>query len=117
MGEKGIDYIERDNIGIIKLNRPNVLNAVDLKTAQHLREAVIAAERDSAVRCVLLMGAGKHFSAGGDVRFFHGTLDLPLEQRQCRLVVRVVAAGRQQQGQVPPAAGKVVRRGLGGRIE
>jgi 2-(1,2-epoxy-1,2-dihydrophenyl)acetyl-CoA isomerase len=82
MGEKGIDYIERDNIGIIMLNRPDVLNAVDLETAQHLREAVIAAERESAVRCVLLTGAGKHFSAGGDVHFFHGTLDLPLEQRQ-----------------------------------
>jgi enoyl-CoA hydratase/carnithine racemase len=43
MGEKGIDYIERDNIGIIILNRPDVLNAVDLETAQHLREAVITA--------------------------------------------------------------------------
>ena len=29
-----------------------------------------------------MTGAGKHFCAGGDVRFFHGTLDLPVDQRQ-----------------------------------
>jgi enoyl-CoA hydratase/carnithine racemase len=33
-------------------------------------------------RCILLTGAGKHFSAGRDVRFFPSTLDLPLAERQ-----------------------------------
>jgi 2-(1,2-epoxy-1,2-dihydrophenyl)acetyl-CoA isomerase len=82
MGGHGVDYRERDNVGVITLNRPDVLNAVDLDTARRLREVVIAAERDSSARCVLLTGAGKHFSAGGDVRFFLGTLDLPIDQRQ-----------------------------------
>jgi len=78
----GVDFSESDGVAIIKLNRPDVLNAIDLETAKALREAVIEAERDPSVRCVLLTGAGKHFSAGGDVRFFHGTLDLPLAERQ-----------------------------------
>ena len=78
----GVDYSEKDGIAIIRLDRPRELNAVDLVTARRLREAVIAAERSVSARCVLLTGTGKHFSAGGDVRFFHGTLDLPLDARR-----------------------------------
>jgi 2-(1,2-epoxy-1,2-dihydrophenyl)acetyl-CoA isomerase len=78
----GVDFSESDGVAIIRLNRPDVLNAVDLETAKALREAVIEAERSAGVRCVLLTGAGKHFSSGGDVRFFHATLDLPLAERQ-----------------------------------
>jgi len=82
VGEKGIDYVERDDVASITLDRPDVLNSIDLETARNFRDAVIAAQRNSSVRCLLLTGAGKHFSAGGDVRFFRGTLDLALEQRQ-----------------------------------
>src|SRR5579863_6317332 len=79
---KGIHYSERGNVATIRIDRPDVLNAVDLETARSLRDAVIEAERSPLVRCLLLTGAGKHFSAGGDVRFFRGTLDLPLDARQ-----------------------------------
>src|SRR5277367_6661858 len=61
-----VDFSEADGVAVIRLNRPDVLNAVDLETA----------------RSVLPTGAGRHFSAGGDVRFFHGTLGLPLAERQ-----------------------------------
>jgi len=81
MGQ-GIHYSEQGNVATIRLDRPGVLNAVDLEAARQLRDAVIVAERSASVRCVLLTGAGKHFSAGGDVRFFRGTLDLPVDQRQ-----------------------------------
>jgi 2-(1,2-epoxy-1,2-dihydrophenyl)acetyl-CoA isomerase len=78
----GVDFSEVDGVAIIRLNRPEVLNAIDLETARALRSAVIAAERSPMARCILLTGVGRHFSAGGDVRFFHGTLDLPLAERQ-----------------------------------
>ena len=78
----GVDHSESGGVAVIRLNRPDVLNAVDLETARGLRAAVIEAERSPTARCVLLAGAGKHFSAGGDVRFFHGTLDLPTPARQ-----------------------------------
>jgi 2-(1,2-epoxy-1,2-dihydrophenyl)acetyl-CoA isomerase len=78
----GVDFSETDGVAIIHLNRPEVPNAIDLETARALRSAVIAAERSPTARCILLTGVGKHFSAGGDVRFFHGTLDLPLAERR-----------------------------------
>jgi 2-(1,2-epoxy-1,2-dihydrophenyl)acetyl-CoA isomerase len=78
----GVDFSEAEGVAIIRLNRPEVLNAVDLETARALRSAVIAAERSLTARCILLTGAGRHFSAGGDVRFFRGMLDLPLAERQ-----------------------------------
>jgi 2-(1,2-epoxy-1,2-dihydrophenyl)acetyl-CoA isomerase len=79
---RGVDFSQADGVATIRLNRPDVLNAVDLEAAYALRSAVVAAERSQTARCILLTGAGKHFSAGGDVRFFHGTLDLPLAERQ-----------------------------------
>jgi 2-(1,2-epoxy-1,2-dihydrophenyl)acetyl-CoA isomerase len=78
----GVDFSEADGVAIIRLNRPEVLNAVDLETARALRSAVITAEQSPTARCILLTGAGRHFSASGDARFFHGTLDLPFAERQ-----------------------------------
>ena len=82
MTENCVDYSEAGGLAIIRLNRPASLNAVDLVTARRLREVVMRAERSAGARCVLLTGAGKHFSAGGDVRYFHGSLDLPLDERR-----------------------------------
>ncbi len=82
MTENGVDYFEKDGVAVIRLDRPAFLNAVDLATARRLRQVVMQAERSANARCVLLTGAGKHFSAGGDVRFFHGSLDLPLDERR-----------------------------------
>jgi 2-(1,2-epoxy-1,2-dihydrophenyl)acetyl-CoA isomerase len=39
----GVDFSEADGVAIIRLNRPEVLSAVDLETARALRSAVIAA--------------------------------------------------------------------------
>ena len=62
-------FDKRDNgVAFITLNRPDSLNAMggDLMPllAQHLDEC----RRDSAVRCVVLTGAGRAFCAGGDVK-------------------------------------------------
>ncbi len=56
-------------IASITLNRPSVLNAIDIATAVALREAIEAAE-ESPARALLLKGAGRAFCAGGDVSSF-----------------------------------------------
>lgn len=56
-------------ISTITLNRPRALNALNRELTLGLRDAVFAAERDPAVRCVVIRG-GEHFMAGGDLKWF-----------------------------------------------
>src|ERR1700712_311470 len=51
----------------ITLNRPDVLNALTRRVLSELREAFHAAERDAAVRCIVLTGAGRGFCSGLDL--------------------------------------------------
>ncbi len=49
------------------LARPHALNAFDLALQQQLREAVDQVAEDDSVRCVVITGAGRAFSAGADL--------------------------------------------------
>lgn len=51
----------------LTLDRPAVRNAMSLAMVQELLDALHAAERDPAVRVLVLRGAGGHFCAGGDI--------------------------------------------------
>lgn len=51
----------------LTLNRPAALNAFTTALLVQLREALEAAAVDSAVRCVVITGAGRGFSAGQDL--------------------------------------------------
>jgi 2-(1,2-epoxy-1,2-dihydrophenyl)acetyl-CoA isomerase len=55
----------------IVLNRPAVLNAVDIEMAEALLNVCRAVAADPAVRVVVLKGAGKAFMAGGNLARFH----------------------------------------------
>lgn len=57
----------QDAVTTITFNRPEVLNAFNEQMAEELLAAVKAAERDAAVRCLVLTGAGRAFSAGQDL--------------------------------------------------
>lgn len=59
----------------ITLNRPAVLNAIDVPMAQALHDAVVPLGRRDEVRCIVLKGAGKAFVAGGDVTRFADNFD------------------------------------------
>ena len=52
----------------IRLNRPDKLNPIGRVARRQLDAALKQAERDDAVRCVVLIGSGRAFSAGADVR-------------------------------------------------
>lgn len=54
---------------LITLNRPAVLNAIDMETATLLKTFLHEASQDRHVRAVILTGAGRGFCAGGDLRF------------------------------------------------
>ncbi|BAS25881.1 enoyl-CoA hydratase-related protein [Limnochorda pilosa] len=55
-------------VATITLNRPEVLNALDLTVAEALAEVLESCEGDLGVRAVILTGADRGFCAGGDMR-------------------------------------------------
>ena len=56
-----------DSVLTLTLNRPEVLNAFNDQMAEEVLEALKKAERDSAVRCIVITGAGRAFCAGQDL--------------------------------------------------
>src|SRR2546429_6873633 len=56
-----------DGVGLIRLNRPEKMNAIGSLTRKQLAESIKQAERDDAVRVVVRTGSGRAFSSGADV--------------------------------------------------
>ncbi len=55
-------------VRLLTLNQPQFFNPLDQKSGPELVAALEAADREAAVRAVVLTGAGKAFAAGGNVR-------------------------------------------------
>jgi 2-(1,2-epoxy-1,2-dihydrophenyl)acetyl-CoA isomerase len=62
-------------IATITVNRPEVLNALDVPTSRAICEAVLPLREMPEVRCVVLRGAGRAFVAGGDLSRFADDFD------------------------------------------
>jgi enoyl-CoA hydratase len=61
-------FEKKDNIRIITLNRPERLNAMNFQIAVDLENVIAEIEEDEQARAVILTGAGRAFSAGGDIK-------------------------------------------------
>lgn len=62
-----ISYTPSDGVGVITLDRPEVLNAFNDELGFALLEAFGTAARDDEVRCIVITGAGRAFCAGEDL--------------------------------------------------
>jgi enoyl-CoA hydratase/carnithine racemase len=65
----------QDEIGIVTLNRPERLNAWTPTMGRELVHAFRLLDQDSAVRVVILQGAGRAFCSGADLDFFRSQID------------------------------------------
>lgn len=63
-------YETSEGVTKITLNRPDAANSLNAAMARELMEASIRASEDRAVRAVILTGAGRMFSGGGDLKSF-----------------------------------------------
>ncbi|WP_420391433.1 enoyl-CoA hydratase [Acuticoccus sp.] len=60
---------ERDGaVGIVTLNRPDALNALNARLVDDAVDALMAFDADEGVGCMILTGAGKAFAAGADIK-------------------------------------------------
>jgi enoyl-CoA hydratase/carnithine racemase len=61
--------LERENrVALIRLNRPEALNALNAKVLEDLSDCVEALDRDDGVGCLVLTGSAKAFAAGADIK-------------------------------------------------
>ncbi len=58
----------KGRVGIIRLNRPEALNALNAKLAAELSAALDAFEADGAIGCLIITGSEKAFAAGADIK-------------------------------------------------
>jgi 2-(1,2-epoxy-1,2-dihydrophenyl)acetyl-CoA isomerase len=80
---------KEEAVGTIVLNRPKALNPVNKKTAQEISAALEDLKADPNIRSVILTGAGKAFSAGGDIREIENyTAQETMKFRDFMLVVK-----------------------------
>ncbi|MCC7358756.1 MAG: enoyl-CoA hydratase/isomerase family protein [Anaerolineales bacterium] len=98
-------------VATLTLNRPEVLNAFNDEMAAEALTAVKTAERDPAVRCLVLTGAGKGFCAGQDLQALRaraaaGSFRAHLERTYNPLISRLRALEKPVIAQINgPAAG------------
>lgn len=66
-----------DSVATVTLNNPEKLNATDARLHTELSTIFVDLQRDSAVDVVVLTGAGRAFSAGGDIDWMQDAIDDP----------------------------------------
>lgn len=69
-----------DGIGLMRINRPKVRNALNRATMDEIVAALEAFEQDDAVRCVILTGDDRAFAAGADINEFVGATPVQMLQ-------------------------------------
>src|SRR5436853_4303175 len=84
----------RGGLLVLTMNRPESRNALNAALCQVLAERLSAAEADSAVRALVLTGAGGTFCVGGDVRAMNegSGRDVPERERIAALRARMEAS-------------------------
>src|ERR1700690_111113 len=78
-------------VTIIRLNRPDKLNALNLQLAHELVHALLGAQADRAVHCVVITGAGRAFCAGGDLELLRDAR----QRKATEEVEALVTAGKE----------------------
>lgn len=64
---KNIVTETRGKVGLITLNRPKVLNALNNELVDELSAACLAFDADEAIGCIVIAGSEKAFAAGADI--------------------------------------------------
>lgn len=68
MGYENILVETRGNVGLITLNRPKALNALNAALMGEVAEALAGFEADEKIGCIVLTGSEKAFAAGADIK-------------------------------------------------
>ena len=79
-----IKYATQGPLAWLTLNRPDKLNAISATMVAELNQALDKAERDDAVRVIMLKGEGRAFSAGFDLETDSDVNDMEALRRELK---------------------------------
>src|SRR6516164_4605162 len=68
MSDRTILVETRGRVGLIRLNRPQALNALSATLREELLAAAERFDADSAIGCIVITGSEKAFAAGADIK-------------------------------------------------
>ena len=63
-----IIYEKKEKIGLIKLNRPKVLNAMNRQLWLEMLDALEVAKQDNDIKALIITGESRAFSTGADLK-------------------------------------------------
>ncbi len=90
-----------DHIALVKLNRPDAMNALNAQLMSELATALTEAQANDKVRCIVITGSEKAFAAGADIKMmseqsfvdvFAGDLFTPETDQILRVRKPIIAA-------------------------
>lgn len=61
-------FEKRNGVGLITLNRPKVLNALNNQLIIEVNQALDQLEKDPTIGCIVITGSEKAFAAGADIK-------------------------------------------------
>ena len=70
-----IEVTKNEKIAIIKLIDAENLNTLNMQTDKELLEALESLKNDNNIRCLIITGSGRAFSAGGDIKGFKASIE------------------------------------------
>jgi 2-(1,2-epoxy-1,2-dihydrophenyl)acetyl-CoA isomerase len=76
-----IELTHEGPVVVLRLNRPEVLNALSTPLVKEFRDCLSVLRRDDSVRTLVITGAGRAFCAGADLRDPMMSQDVPRERR------------------------------------
>ncbi|MFD2043665.1 enoyl-CoA hydratase/isomerase family protein [Ornithinibacillus salinisoli] len=79
MNKEHINVWEEDRIGIIQLNRPKALNAINRKMVDEIVDQMQAFDQEDQIRVILIKGDNRAFAAGADIEEMMEETPLSLE--------------------------------------
>ena len=72
---KKVELTIKDNVALIRIIDPDNYNPLNKETGRQLLEVIEQIRDNNDVRCLIITGSGKAFSAGGDVKQFKESIE------------------------------------------
>ena len=79
-----------NNIALVRLNRPEALNALNIATRKAIADSFAKLQEDEEVRCIVLTGNDKAFAAGADLKELSTASSIDMFKRRTERFWQVV---------------------------